>query len=55
MVNAGLFVRMEAKAGKEKEAEDFLRSAEPIVQGEPGTVAVRRQLWPQRRSVRWAA
>jgi quinol monooxygenase YgiN len=39
MVNAGLLVGMEAKAGKEKTAEDFLRSAEPIVQGEPGTVA----------------
>jgi quinol monooxygenase YgiN len=39
MVSVALFVRMEAKPGKEKEVEDFLRSGLPIVQEEPATIA----------------
>jgi len=36
-VKVGLFVRLESKAGKEKEVADFLRSALPLVQAEPQT------------------
>lgn len=39
MVSVALFVRLEAKAGKEKEVEDFLRGGLPIVQEEPATTA----------------
>jgi quinol monooxygenase YgiN len=39
MVNVALFVRLEAKPGKEAEVEDFLRSGLPIVTEEPATVA----------------
>ncbi|MGF6757004.1 putative quinol monooxygenase [Paraburkholderia sp. GAS334] len=39
MVNVALFVRLEAKPGKEAAVESFLRSGLPIVQEEPGTVA----------------
>jgi quinol monooxygenase YgiN len=39
MVHVGLYVRLEAKAGKEKAVEDFLRGGLPIVQEEPATVA----------------
>lgn len=39
MVNVALLVRLEAKPGKEAEVAEFLRSALPIVEGEPGTVA----------------
>jgi quinol monooxygenase YgiN len=39
MVSVALFVRLEAKAGKEKEVEDFLRGGLPIVQEEPATAA----------------
>lgn len=39
MVNKGLFVRLEAKHGKEAEVESFLRSGLSIVQEEPATVA----------------
>ena len=38
MVKFALLVRLEAKAGKEKELADFLKSALPLVQEEPGTV-----------------
>jgi quinol monooxygenase YgiN len=34
-----LFVRLEAKPGKEKEVENFLLSGLPIVQAEPATTA----------------
>jgi quinol monooxygenase YgiN len=34
-----LYVQLEAKPGKENEVADFLRSALPIVQQEPGTIA----------------
>ena len=36
--NVALWVRLEAKPGKEKEVEAFLRSGLAIVQQEPGTV-----------------
>ena len=39
MVNVGLFVRLEAKPGKEVEVEKFLRGGLPVVQEEPATVA----------------
>lgn len=37
MVKVALFVRLEAKPGKEKEVETFLRGGLPIVQEEPAT------------------
>ena len=39
MVNVGLFVRLEAKKGKEEEVAEFLRSATPLVEAEPATMA----------------
>jgi quinol monooxygenase YgiN len=39
MVEVGLYVRLEAKAGKEQEVEKFLRDALPIAQQEPATTA----------------
>jgi quinol monooxygenase YgiN len=39
MVNFGLFVRLEAKPGKEAEVESFLRSGLPLVEAEPATIA----------------
>jgi quinol monooxygenase YgiN len=39
MVSVALFVRLEAKPGKEKEVEDFLRGGLPIVQEDPATTA----------------
>ena len=39
MVKVGLYVRLEAKAGKEDEVEQFLKSGLSIVQGEPNTIA----------------
>lgn len=39
MVKVALFVRLEAKPGKEHEVEAFLKSGLSIVQEEPGTVA----------------
>ncbi|EEF59543.1 putative quinol monooxygenase [Pedosphaera parvula] len=38
MVNVGLFVRMEAKPGKEAEVEKFLRGGLDLVRQEPGTL-----------------
>ena len=38
MVNVGLFVRLEAKPGKENEVDKFLRSALPLVNDEPDTI-----------------
>ncbi|MDD4182535.1 MAG: antibiotic biosynthesis monooxygenase [Candidatus Omnitrophica bacterium] len=38
MVNLGLFVRLEAKPGKEAELENFLRSGLSIVQEETETI-----------------
>jgi quinol monooxygenase YgiN len=37
MVNVALFVRLEAKPGKESEVEAFLKSALPLVQAEAAT------------------
>jgi hypothetical protein len=39
MVKLSLFVRLEAKPGKEAAVEEFLRAGLPIVQKEPGTIA----------------
>ena len=39
MVKAALFVRLEARPGKEKEVEDFLLSGLAIVEKEPATTA----------------
>jgi quinol monooxygenase YgiN len=39
MVKASLFVRLEAKPGKEKDVENFLRGALPLVMEEPTTIA----------------
>ena len=39
MVKVALFVRLEAKPGKEKEVESFLMGGLPIVMEEPGTTA----------------
>ena len=39
MVKLALWVRLEAKHGKEAEVAKFLRDGLPIVQGEPATTA----------------
>ena len=39
MVTVGLYVRLEAKPGKEAEVETFLRGGLAIVQQEPATTA----------------
>ena len=39
MVKLALFVRLEAKPGKEADVENFLRGGLPIVQNEPATIA----------------
>ena len=39
MTKVALFVRLEAKSGKEAEVESFLRGGLPIVQAEPNTTA----------------
>jgi quinol monooxygenase YgiN len=39
MVKVGLFVRLEAKPGKEKDVETFLRGGRALVDQEPGTTA----------------
>jgi len=39
MVTTALYVRLEAKAGKEAEVENFLRGGLAIVQQEPATTA----------------
>ena len=39
MVKVALFVRLEAKPGKEAEVERFLRDGLPVVQEEPATTA----------------
>jgi quinol monooxygenase YgiN len=38
MSKFALYVPLEAKPGKEKEVAEFLRSALPLVEAEPGTV-----------------
>ncbi len=39
MVKKALFLRLEAKDGKETELEEFLKSALPLAEAEPDTVA----------------
>lgn len=39
MLKTALFVRLEAKPGKEQDVEAFLKSGLPVVQEEPETVA----------------
>lgn len=39
MVNCALLVKLEAKPGKEKDVEAFLRGGLPLVQDEPATTA----------------
>ncbi len=39
MVKVALFVRLEAKPGKETEVEQFLKGGLPLVQAEPATTA----------------
>ncbi len=39
MVKVALFVRLEAKPGKEKEVESFLLNGLPLVLDEPATIA----------------
>lgn len=38
MIKKALFVRLEAKRGKEAEVADFLRSGLPLALQEPGTI-----------------
>ena len=38
METFAIFARVEAKAGKEKEVLEFLKSALPLAEGEPGTM-----------------
>jgi len=38
MSKLALYVPLEAKPGKEKEVAEFLKSALPLVEAEPGTV-----------------
>ena len=38
-VSVGLLVRLEARPGKEREVEEFLRAALPLVESEPETTA----------------
>lgn len=37
MVTVGLFVKLHAKPGKEKEVADFIKGALPLANAEPGT------------------
>ncbi|MBB3644057.1 quinol monooxygenase YgiN [Rhizobium sp. BK619] len=39
MTKFALYVPLEAKPGKEQEVADFLRSAIPLVNAEPGTIS----------------
>ncbi len=39
MVTKGLLVTIEAKPGKERDVEEFLRGGQAIVEGEPATIA----------------
>ena len=38
MSKLGIWAQLEAKPGKEKELEEFLKSAQPLAEREPGTV-----------------
>ena len=50
MVNVALFVRLEAKPGKEADVEKFLRAGLPIVQEEPATTVWSHFGWDRRPS-----
>jgi len=39
MVTVALYVKLEAKPGKEAELESFLKGALPVVEDEPATIA----------------
>ena len=39
MVRVALLARLEAKPGKERELEEFLKSAQPLAEREPETVS----------------
>ncbi|HTC46051.1 MAG TPA: antibiotic biosynthesis monooxygenase [Candidatus Aquilonibacter sp.] len=39
MSKLAIWAQFEAKAGKEKELEEFLKSAQPMAEREPGTVS----------------
>ena len=39
MTKLALYVPLQAKPGKEREVADFLRSALPLVNAEPGTIS----------------
>ena len=39
MEKLGLWVMLKAKAGKEAEMREFLKSAVPLVEAEPGTIS----------------
>ena len=39
MENLGLYVALQAKPGKEDAVDQFLRSALPLVEAEPGTIS----------------
>jgi quinol monooxygenase YgiN len=39
MTNAALFVRLDAKPGKEKDVEQFLKQGLPMVEREPDTIS----------------
>jgi quinol monooxygenase YgiN len=39
MIKLGIWAQLEAKPGKEKELEAFLKSAQPLAESEPGTVS----------------
>jgi quinol monooxygenase YgiN len=39
MGRLAIWAQLEAKPGKEKEVEEFLKSAEPLAEREPGTVS----------------
>ena len=39
MVKLAVWVQLEAKSGKEKEVEEFLKSAQPLAEREPGTIS----------------
>jgi quinol monooxygenase YgiN len=38
MSKLAIWLQLEAKPGKEKELEEFLKSAEPLAEREPGTI-----------------
>ncbi len=39
MSRVAIWAQLEAKPGKEKEVEEFLRSAQPLAEREPGTLS----------------